>query len=179
MKVQETSLKECCAWQSVEKISSSAYTLDLPEHMGIINICNISDLTLCSNKNNVTTNGDLDACLWATPPPNKDIEEVIDRQIVSTRGGVIRCILSNGEASHFQISHGSQIGSSWSWIKMSSERFHSFNLPMVKIFKLGGVDGHKWLPPLKVYHKRKEVGSEVQSLIWYSLDDEGTSWDLI
>ena len=34
--------------------------------------------------------------------------------------------------------------------------------------------------PLEVYHKGKGVGSlKAQIIIWHSLDDKGSSWDLI
>ena len=36
-------------------------------------------------------------------------------------------------------------------------------------------DGGKWHPSLKVYHKRNEIGSKAQILIWNSLDDKGLS----
>ena len=35
------------------------------------------------------------------------------------------------------------------------ERFHAFNSPRSSFPKRGGVDGGKWEPPLKVYHKVK------------------------
>ena len=40
-------------------------------------------------------------------------------------------------------------------------------------------DRDKWQPPLKVYQRRKGVGSKAQALIGHSLDDNGLSWDLI
>ena len=43
------------------------------------------------------------------------------------------------------------------------EKFHAFNSPGSSFSKPGGVDGDKWQPPLKVYHKRK--GSKAQALI--------------
>ena len=33
------------------------------------------------------------------------------------------------------------------------EKFHAFNLPRSSFSKPGGVDGDKWQPPFKVYHK--------------------------
>ena len=44
--------------------------------------------------------------------------------------------------------------------------------------KCGG-DRDKCQPPLKVYQRRKGVGSKAQVLIWHCLDDNGLSWDLI
>ena len=40
-------------------------------------------------------------------------------------------------------------------------------------------DGDKCQSPLKVYQRRKGVGSKAQTLIWRSMDDNGLSWDLI
>ena len=34
-------------------------------------------------------------------------------------------------------------------------------------------DRHKWQPPLKVYERRKGMGSKAQALIWHSQDDNG------
>ena len=69
------------------KISSNAYVLDLPKNMGISNILNIEDLTLCSNPEDVITNGGPNAPLPLTPRLKEEIKDVIDHQIVSTRGG--------------------------------------------------------------------------------------------
>ncbi|KAL6313106.1 hypothetical protein AAG906_018821 [Vitis piasezkii] len=55
--------------------------------MGISNIFNIEDLTLCSNLEDVITNGGPNARLPPAPRLKEEIEDVIDHQIVSTRGG--------------------------------------------------------------------------------------------
>ena len=56
------------------------------------------------------------------------------------------------------------------------ERFHVFNSLGSTFPNPGGVDGGKWQPLLKVYQRRKEVGSKAQTLIWHSLDDNGLNW---
>ena len=70
----------------LKKISSNAYVLDFLENMGISNIFNIEELTLCSNPKDVTTNGDPNVHLPPTPHLKEEIEDVIDHQIVSTKG---------------------------------------------------------------------------------------------
>ena len=55
--------------------------------MGISNILNIEDLTVSSNPDNVIANDGLDASLPPAPRLREVIEDVINYQIVSTRGG--------------------------------------------------------------------------------------------
>ena len=93
--------------------------------------------------------------------------------------GAIKSILSNGEGSHFQIAPGSHIGNSNTWIKTFMKDFMPFNLLGSSFPKPWGVDEDKWQLPLKVYQKRKGVGSKAQTLIWHSLNDNGLGWNLI
>ena len=55
--------------------------------MGISNIFNIEDLTLCSNPDDVIASDGLDARLPPASRLREEIEDVIDYQIVSTIGG--------------------------------------------------------------------------------------------
>ena len=125
--------------------------------MGISNIFNIEDLTLCSNPDDVIASDGLDARLPPAPRLREEIEDVIDYQIVSTIGG--------GYQKYQQLNQDLY------------EKFHAFNSPGSSFSKPRGVDDDKWQPPLKVDHKRK--GSKAQALIWHSLNDKGPSWDLI
>ena len=50
-------------YKVLKKISSNAYVLNLPKHMGISNIFNIEDFTLYSNPDDVIASDCLDARL--------------------------------------------------------------------------------------------------------------------
>ena len=88
--------------------------------MGISNIFNIEDLTLCSNPDDVIAS---DACLPPAPHLTEEIEDVTIIKLFLLEEGAIRSISSNGGAYHFQIAHGSQIRSSSSCIKTFMRSF--------------------------------------------------------
>ena len=150
---------------------SNAYVLDLPENMGISNIVNFEDLTLCSNTEDVITNGGPNAHLPPTPRLKEEIEDVIDHQIVSTRGGGYQKYL---------IKWRGRLVSYCTWIIDGEfqhlnqdlyERFRVFNLSRSSFPRPGRVDRDNSQPPLKDYQRRKGVDSKAQALIWHSLDD--------
>ncbi|RVW11907.1 hypothetical protein CK203_112063 [Vitis vinifera] len=74
-------------YKVLKKISSKAYVLDLLENMSISNIINIEELILCSKLEDATTNGGPNAQSPPAPQLKEEIEDVIDHQIVSTKGG--------------------------------------------------------------------------------------------
>ena len=135
----------------LKKVTSNSYVLDLPENMDINNIFNIEDLTLCSNLEDVITNGGPNARLPLAPRLKEEIEDVIDHQIVSTR--------ERGYQKYIVKWKGRPL-IDCTWITYGEfqdlnqdlyERFHAFNSSRFSFPKSGRVDRDKWQPPLKVY----------------------------
>ncbi|KAH7522525.1 hypothetical protein FEM48_Zijuj07G0147800 [Ziziphus jujuba var. spinosa] len=74
-------------YKILKKISSNAYVLDLPKDMGISNVFNIEDRSSYEGHENDTARGSKAASLPSTFRLKEEIEDVVDHQIVSTRGG--------------------------------------------------------------------------------------------
>lgn len=70
----------------LKRISSNAYVLDVPEHMGISNVFTIEDLTLCQGHDEDEPNDAIVVKLPPAPCVKGEIEDVIDHQLVSTNG---------------------------------------------------------------------------------------------
>lgn len=71
----------------MKKISSNAYVLELPSDIGISNLFNVEDLTLYPG--HYVDEHEDQAVARLPPAPNlkEEIEDVLDGQLVLTRGG--------------------------------------------------------------------------------------------
>ncbi|KAL6339431.1 hypothetical protein AAG906_032965 [Vitis piasezkii] len=103
------------AWPSAEAYAFSTYKKLHSKNVGPYRVptkisSNAYDLTLCSNPEDVITNGGPNAPLPLTPRLKEEIKDVIDHQIVSTRGGAIKSILSNGKKATFKLHMGHRWG---------------------------------------------------------------------
>ena len=165
-------------YKVLQKISSNAYVLDLPADMGISNVFNIEDLSLYPGSNEEAAATSI--VPFPRPPcPPDTIEDIVDHQLISTKGGGYQKYL---------IKWKNRPLSDCTWITDAElqqldpdlyDRFHAFNSPGSSSFKPGGDNaGPKWQKPLKVYKRRGKEGSKAQALIWHSVDDDVSTWDL-
>lgn len=69
----------------MEKISFNAYFLDLPNDMSISNIFNVADLTLYHGQKETPPRVDPIVPLPTTSHLKKEIENVLDDQVISTQ----------------------------------------------------------------------------------------------
>ncbi|KAL6190901.1 hypothetical protein ACLB2K_037295 [Fragaria x ananassa] len=152
-------------YKVLQKISSNAYVLDLPADMGISNVFNIEDLSLYPGSNEEAAATSI-VPFSRTPCPPDTIEDIVDHQLISTKGGGYQKYL---------IKWKNRPLSDCTWIIDAElqqldpylyDRFHAFNSPGLSFFKPGGDNaGTKWQKPLKVYKRRGKAGSKAQALI--------------
>jgi hypothetical protein len=112
--------KSAGSYFHLRRISSNAYVLDVPEHMGISNLFNIEDLTLCQVHDEDEPN---DAIVVKLPPAScvkGEIEDVINSSLLVEVA--IKGISSNEMGVYFCIVLGSLILSS-----NASPRLHALN----------------------------------------------------
>lgn len=74
-------------YKIVKKISSNAYVLELPSNMGISNVFNVEDLTMYPGHYDHEDEDQAIVRLPPAPHTKEDIDDVLDDQIVLTRGG--------------------------------------------------------------------------------------------
>ncbi|KAL6188925.1 hypothetical protein ACLB2K_040316 [Fragaria x ananassa] len=165
-------------YKVLQKIRSNAYVLDLPADMGISNVFNIEDLSLYPGSNEEAAATSIVPFPRTSCPPDT-IEDIVDHQLISTKGGGYQKYL---------IKWKNRLVSDCTWITDAElqqldpdlyDRFHAFNSPGLSSFKPGGDNaGPKWQKPLKVYKRRGKACSKAQALIWHSVDDDVSTWDL-
>lgn len=74
-------------YKILKKITSNAYVLDLPDNIGISSIFNIEDLNSLSRSHDAYTEEVAAARLPPVSNVRDEIEDIVDTNIVSTRGG--------------------------------------------------------------------------------------------
>ena len=148
---KKSHLKNVGSYRVLKKVTSNSYVLDLPENMDINNIFNIEDLTLCSNLEDVITNGGPNARLPLAPRLKDEIEDVIDHQIVSTRERGYQKYIVKWKGRPLIHCTWITYGEFQDLNQDLYERFHAFNSSRFSFPKSGRVDRDKWQPPLKVY----------------------------
>ncbi|XP_071909815.1 uncharacterized protein [Coffea arabica] len=163
----------------LKKISSNAYVLELSDDMGISNVFNIEDLTAYDGHLDDSAGGTSKVAL---PPPTRlheAIEDVLDHQIVSTRGGGYQ---------KFLVHWRGQPRTDCTWITESEfqklnpdfyERYQAINSPGSSLLKPRRDDRDRWQKSTKVYRRHGKDVSNAQALIWHAFDDKERTWELV
>lgn len=79
--------KNAGPYKIVKKISSNAYVLELPSNMGFSNVFNVEDLTMYLGHSDHEDKDQAVVHLPLAPHTKEDVDDVLDDQIVLTRGG--------------------------------------------------------------------------------------------